>query len=150
MPEPSKPEMKKRLSAILRLERRIEATMSEEPKPGFALNQWGSYDHAPTREKVLAEYERLVLDAPEEEYFRYLHAGALSRARQFDRALDAYGALVIAGGNHAHHARLMLCLVHWFKGERLEAQRALDTYNAACVARGERPRHTRIEQMFPS
>ena len=149
MPELSKSALKKRLSAILRHERKIEATMCEEPREGFALNQWGSYDHELTRRKVLAGYEQLVLDAPEEEYFKYLYAGALSRAREFERARGAYASLVEDGVSYAQHAQLMLCLVHWFSGDRPEAQRALESYNASCVARGEQPRHTRIEQMFP-
>jgi hypothetical protein len=143
----SQTDMKKRLTAIMRLERKIESTMSDVAKPGFDRNQFGSFDDVKVREKVLAAYRALVSDFPNEDYFRYLMAGALCRACQFEQGIGVYRALAAGSGPYSSPSSLLLAVAHWNAGDRDCAQGALDAYNASVVAAGGVPRHARIEQI---
>ena len=90
--------MKKRASAVFRLERKIAASMSEVETPGYELNQWGTYDHEETRAKVLHGYRELIAEAPDEEFFRYVCAAALARARMFAEAIATYESIASGDG----------------------------------------------------
>jgi tetratricopeptide (TPR) repeat protein len=144
----SRTHARKRLSSVMRLVRKIEQTASPSPKAGSIRNQFGTYDDARTTEKLLAEFEDLVAEFPEEEYFTYLFAASLARARRFERAIQLYKSLVAGDGQYGVSAAMMLPVVFWCAGDRVSAQEALDAYNAPLIAKGIAPQHERVEQLF--
>jgi hypothetical protein len=62
-------EAKKRVTSLMRLERKIEETAIDEPRQGFIRNQFGTYDNAGATQKLLDGFEKLTSEYPEEEYF---------------------------------------------------------------------------------
>jgi len=117
---------------ITKLEQKIEATMSEDPRPGFIENMYGSFDREDLTKQVLALYEELVGTSPNDEYARYRRAGALARANRLREALGEYRKVF---GSH-RSALVMAAMMELALGDRDAAQRTLDVHNARCIAEG--------------
>jgi len=141
-------DLKRRLSASLKLDVRLGQTMTDSPREGYIENQWGSFDDAATSKKLIAALRSLVSDTPDEPYFLFLLAGSLARARHFDDSIQAYRALSVGTSSYAEPSMLILPTVLWCAGDKITAQKALDEYNAPFISKGIEPRHTRVEDMF--
>ena len=138
----------KRLATLMRLGRRIEMSASDDPRPGFIRNQFGSFDDAVATEKLLLGFRELIEMNPSDEHVRYLYAGALSRACQFAESIQMYQSLVKEDGQLSSPSAMLLPVVYWLSGDKLAAQEALNAYNAPFIEKGIAPLHERVEQMF--
>lgn len=111
--------------------RRLESSVIDSPKPGYARNAYGAYFRLEVFERVLAlaaEAEALShLDGG----VGYAVAGFLSWAGYFDRAAYAYESVIASYPDYLQPARLGVAVAYGHLGRVRDAQDAVDAYNLA-------------------
>ncbi len=130
MKEKKDPAAVKIFSQINKCEQKIEATMSEEAKEGFSLNQFGSYDRDDLTEAAAQLYGELIEKGLADDYLMYRYAGFLFRSRRFEDASEIYASQL----DQNTSAHIMLASVFLAKGDEASARKFLDSYNARCIA----------------
>jgi hypothetical protein len=110
---------------IERTERRVESTSVDEPKVGFRRNMYGSFDRDDLVTSLLGLYMRHLNEHSTDVYGTYRFAGALMRAREFDRARELYLSI-----RHLEiSANTMLAMLELKCGKQVEAEKYLAAYN---------------------
>lgn len=130
------PSSRELLGKIMKLQRQIERKASLVAKPGFFLNMWGTHDKQDLTDSLFCLFSELLEQAPNEDYFRFLFAGALARAKRLDESAAEYAAVLSSNGGYAEPAALMLAGVLLQKGNRAAAEAALTDYNQRVEGRG--------------
>lgn len=129
-------ETRKLVSQITKLSVKIEQNASDSEKAGFFQNRYGSYDREDWTAKLFALFDVLMSRQPNEEYFRYLFAGALARASRLAEAEAVYRELREAGGTYGNHAEHMLISVYLQLDNTAAASEALRKYNERMISDG--------------
>jgi predicted Zn-dependent protease len=123
------PAIRKQLSRISKLTIKIEQTAVPTPKTGYLENRFYTFDRIDLTDQVLSLFKQLIVDAPDEEYFRYLYAGSLARANRLEEAEAIYRGIRESGGHYSRHAVLMLVSIYLQLGNREAAEEALNDHN---------------------
>jgi hypothetical protein len=114
--------------------RRIENSVREERRTGYARNAFGDYYREAGFQKVLA----LVLEAEELSHLdgatRFSRAGFLSWAGLFEAAVAEYLTVIAEWPNYAQPARSGLAIAYGRMGRIADAQRVIDEHNAVLAA----------------
>lgn len=129
-------DLRKLVAQITKLSVKIEQSAVDEEKPGYVRNRFGSYDRSDLTTKLFESFSQLLNKSPEEEYFRYLFAGALARSNRLPEAEAEYRSLRTRGGTYGKHAEHMLVSVYLQLGDTISAAEALQKYNERMTADG--------------
>lgn len=130
---------------------KIENSALDESKPGYVLNDFGSYDSMRLVDSLLELYSEMLKSEFANDTIRYQYAGFLCRERRYEESIDAYSRVLAESSNptliRAAHCFLGACYIR--TGNLTFAKNHVESYNQLCEQAGMPFMKTSIEKLSP-